>query len=101
MVKGKTHLAKGALNKRVKKLVRAGSGGGFTKGGIRRLARRAGVKRLSALVFGEVRASVAQFVKRVITDTTAYTEHARRKTVTAVDVVNALKKGGRMLYGYA
>ena len=28
-------------------------------------------------------------------------EHAKRKTVTAVDVVHSLKKRGRMLYGYA
>ena len=29
-----------------------------------------------------------------------YTEHARRKTVTAMDVVFALKKNGRTLYGF-
>ena len=41
------------------------------------------------------------FVERVVRDATAYTEHAKRKTVTAGDVVNSLKKFGRMLYGYA
>ncbi|GJR81467.1 histone H4, partial [Tanacetum coccineum] len=29
-----------------------------------------------------------------------YTEHARRKTVTAMDVVYALKRQGRTLYGF-
>jgi histone H3/H4 len=29
-----------------------------------------------------------------------YTEHAKRKTVTAMDVVYALKRQGRTLYGY-
>jgi hypothetical protein len=29
-----------------------------------------------------------------------YTEHAKRKTVTAMDVVYALKRQGRTLYGF-
>jgi histone H4 len=29
-----------------------------------------------------------------------YTEHARRKTVSAMDVVYALKRQGRTLYGF-
>ena len=29
-----------------------------------------------------------------------YTEHAKRKTVTAMDVVYALKRQGRSLYGF-
>ena len=29
-----------------------------------------------------------------------YTEHARRKTVTALDVVYALKRQGRTIYGF-
>ena len=29
-----------------------------------------------------------------------YTEHARRKTVTALDVVYALKRQGKTLYGF-
>jgi hypothetical protein len=29
-----------------------------------------------------------------------YTEHARRKTVTAMDVVYALKRQGKTLYGF-
>ncbi len=100
MAKGKSSAAKGTSNKRVKKLVRAGSNG-VTRGAIRRLARRAGAKRLSSLIYGEVRGCLKGFVERVVRDATAYTEHARRKTVSAGDVVNSLKKSGRMLYGYA
>ena len=32
-----------------------------------------------------------------IQDATAYTESAKRKTVTAGDIVNALKKKGKMM----
>ena len=35
----------------------------------------------------------------VIRDSVTYTEHAKRKTVTSLDVVYALKRSGRTLYG--
>ena len=35
-----------------------------------------------------------------VADDVTYTEHARRKTVTAMDVVYALKRQGRTLYGF-
>ena len=47
--------------------------------------------------------SVLSFVKcrlQVIRDSVTYTEHAKRKTVTALDVVYALKRSGRTLYGF-
>ena len=34
----------------------------------------------------------------VIRDSVTYTEHAKRKTVTSLDVVYALKRQGRTLY---
>jgi len=74
---------------------------GVTKGGIRRLARRGGVKRISGALYEEVRVLLKAFVEGVVRDATAYTEHAKRKTLTALDVVHALKKRGRVLYGYA
>ncbi|CAG8466276.1 7485_t:CDS:2 [Scutellospora calospora] len=65
---------------------------GCGKGGkglaIRRLARRGGVKRISGLIYEETR------------DAVTYTEHAKRKTVTSLDVVYALKRQGRTLYGF-
>ena len=36
----------------------------------------------------------------MIRDAVTYTEHAKRKTVTAMDVVYALKRQGRTLYGF-
>ena len=35
------------------------------------------------------------FLENVIRDAVTYTEHAKRKTVTAMDVVYALKRQGR------
>lgn len=73
---------------------------GITKPAIRRLARRGGVKRLSGTVYEETRSVLKTFLEAVIKDAVTYTEHAKRKTVTAMDVVYALKRRGRTLYGY-
>jgi histone H4 len=40
------------------------------------------------------------FLENVIRDSVTYTEHAKRKTVTSLDVVYALKRQGRTLYGF-
>ena len=60
---------------------------GITKPAIRRLARRGGVKRISGLIYEETRGVLKVFLENVIRDSVTYTEHARRKTVTAMDVV--------------
>jgi histone H4 len=73
---------------------------GITKPAIRRLARRGGVKRISGLIYEETRGVLKVFLENVIRDAVTYTEHARRKTVTAMDVVYALKRQGRTLYGF-
>jgi len=73
---------------------------GITKPAIRRLARRGGVKRISGLIYEETRQVLKLFLDNVIRDSLTYTEHARRKTVTAMDVVYALKRQGRTLYGF-
>lgn len=72
---------------------------GITKPAIRRLARRGGVKRISGLIYEETRGVLKTFLENVIRDSVTYTEHAKRKTVTALDVVYALKRSGRTLYG--
>jgi len=72
---------------------------GISKPAIRRLARRGGVKRISGLVYEETRGVLRVFLENVIRDAVTYTDHARRKTVTAMDVVYALK-GHRTLYGF-
>merc|ERR1712036_167763 len=70
---------------------------GITKPAIRRLARRGGVKRISGLIYEETRGVLKVFLENVIRDAVTYTEHAKRKTVTAMDVVYALKRQGRTL----
>ena len=74
---------------------------GVTKPAIRRLARRGGVKRISANIYEECRGVLKNFMETVVKDSVTYTEHARRKTVTAMDVVYSLKRQGKMIYGYA
>ena len=81
---------------------------GITKPAIRRLARRGGVKRISGLIYEETRGVLKIFLESessyptstasssdidsdVIRDSVTYTEHVKRKTVTALDVVYALK----------
>ena len=73
---------------------------GITKPAIRRLARRGGVKRISGLIYNEVRMTIKGFLEDIIKDAVAVTEHAKRKTVTVLDVVYALKRNGRTLYGF-
>ena len=57
---------------------------GITKPAIRRIARRGGVKRISGLIYEETRGVLKVFLENVIRDAVTYTEHARRKTVTAM-----------------
>lgn len=73
---------------------------GITKPAIRRLARRGGVKRVAGTIYEEVRGNLKDFLSNVIRDAVTYTDHAKRKTVTAMDVVYALKRQGRTLYGF-
>ena len=73
---------------------------GISNPAIRRLARRGGVKRISELIYEETRSILRSFLEKVLKDTIVYTEHAKRKTVTSLDVIYALKRQGRSLYGY-
>jgi histone H3/H4 len=96
--KGGKGLGKGGA-KRHRKVMRENIQG-ITKPAIRRLARRGGVKRISGDIYEEVRGVLRHFLENVIRDSVTYTEHARRKTVTALDVVYALKRQCRTLYGF-
>lgn len=73
---------------------------GITKPAIRRLARRGGVKRIGGTIYEETRGVIKMFLENIMPDILAYTEHSRRKTVIASDVVFALKRQGRILYGF-
>uniref|UniRef100_A0ACD5TN69 Uncharacterized protein n=1 Tax=Avena sativa TaxID=4498 RepID=A0ACD5TN69_AVESA len=93
--KGGKGLGKGGA-KRHRKVLRDNIQG-ITKPAIRRLARRGGVKRISGLIYEETRGVLKIFLENVIRDAVIYTEHARRKTVTAMDVVYALAPGSHLV----
>jgi len=73
---------------------------GITKSAIRSLARRAGVRRISGLVYEQTRDTLKAFLENVIRDAVTYTEHAKRKIVTAMDVVYSMKRLAETRYGF-
>ena len=91
--------SKAATGKRSKKVLKA-NGNAVSNGSIRRLARRGGVKRISAAVYGEVRDTLRRFVDGVVRDACSYTEHGKRKTVSVADIVASLRRRGRAIYGF-
>lgn len=100
---GKGKLGKQASKGKAKRIVKQSTSGAeyqVTKGALRRLARRGGVKRISDNSYNAVREFADQMIVKVTRDSIVYAEAARRKTITAMDVVYALKKNGKTLYGY-
>ncbi|KAJ1391007.1 histone-fold-containing protein [Ochromonadaceae sp. CCMP2298] len=95
---GKKGLGKGGA-KRHRKVLRDNIHG-ITKAAIRRLARRAGVKRICGLIYEETRGVLKKFLEGVCADAVIYTDYAHRRTVSALDIVHALKKRGITLYGF-
>jgi histone H3 len=74
---------------------------GITKPALRRVARRAGVKRLSGVVYEMLRNSLRGFLDRQVSAISAIAGHANRKTIESRDVVLGLKLNGvRLLTGY-
>lgn len=71
---------------------------GISKNDIKRLARKGGVKRIDGLIYDEIRCALKKFLKNVIKDSITYSEHVRRKTVTTIDILYALKRSGKTLY---
>ncbi|KAH0679656.1 hypothetical protein KY284_020741 [Solanum tuberosum] len=67
---------------------------------IRHLACRGAVKCISRLIYEKTRGVLKIFLENLIPDAVTYTEHTRRKTVSALEVEYALKRQGRTLYGY-
>uniref|UniRef100_A0A8C4M7L7 Histone H4 n=1 Tax=Equus asinus asinus TaxID=83772 RepID=A0A8C4M7L7_EQUAS len=88
--KGGKGLGKGGA-KRHRKVLRDNIQG-ITKPAIRRQAQDGHpVKRTSGLIYGKARGVLKVFLEKVIQDAVSYTEHAKRKTVTAMDFAYALK----------
>lgn len=72
----------------------------ITKPSIRRIARRAGVKRLSQPMYHEARSLLDKFLETVLRGSIIYTLNGKRTTISAMDVVYSLKRSGRTLYGF-
>ncbi|RXG54228.1 Histone H4 [Armadillidium vulgare] len=69
---------------------------GITKPAIRRLCSSRWCKAyLSGLIYEETRGVLKVFLENAIRDAVTYTEHAKRKTVTAMDVVYANRPWAR------
>lgn len=94
---GKTYYGKGVKHR--PKPVR-GNVKGIKKGGIRRLARRAGIKRISNVLYEKVRVILQKYLRHVLRDAFIYRDHGSRKTVSISDVTSSLNKRGRNIYGY-
>lgn len=92
--------SKGKAKRHAKKGVAETKVAPITKGALRRLARRGGVKRISDNSYGPMREFADAMLVKVTRDSIVYAESAKRRTVTAMDVVYALKKNGKTLYGY-
>ncbi|CAG8467470.1 5573_t:CDS:2 [Dentiscutata erythropus] len=73
---------------------------GITKPAIRRLARRGGVKRISADIYENARSALKDFLTDVLRDVVSYVEYERRKTVGVMEILLALKRRGRTMYGF-
>ncbi len=65
------------------------------KADIRRMARRGGVKRMAGDIYEQTRHAVIDYVEEVVRNAIMYTEHSKRKTVTSMDIVYALKRMGQ------
>ncbi|CAH1432391.1 unnamed protein product [Lactuca virosa] len=61
---------------------------------------RSNLKKFEDVRTWKGRERIGEGRSKASSDAVTYTEHARRKTVTAMDVVYALKRQGRTLYGF-
>ncbi|KAJ2980401.1 hypothetical protein NUW58_g6952 [Xylaria curta] len=66
----------------------------------RRLARRGGVKRISAAIYEDARQVLRKRLEEIIKDCVTYTEYRQAKTVTINDVLHSLRRQGRPIYGF-
>ena len=73
---------------------------GIAKPAIHHLVRCGGAKRIFGLIYKETSGVLKVFLENVIRDAVNYTEDTERKTVTAMDVVYALKRQECTLYGF-
>ncbi|KAF4556450.1 Histone H4-like protein [Elsinoe fawcettii] len=75
-------------------------GAGITKPAIRRLARRGGVKRISGMIYDEIRLVLRTYLEKVLKDVCAMVDHSGRQTAMVSDIVFVLNRQGRTLWGF-
>ncbi len=71
---------------------------GTTKPAIRRLARRAGVKRIGGSMYDKVKTELEEYTGKLLQAALNYTECGKRKTVMVIDVISAAKQQGTTYY---
>ncbi|KAI9821835.1 MAG: hypothetical protein M1827_002417 [Pycnora praestabilis] len=84
-------LGKGIGHRRHRKIIKD-TIRGITRGDIRRLARRGGVKRISKQIYDEMREVMRSYMEGLLKDCVIFLDHADRKTITVTDVIFALKR---------
>lgn len=82
------------------RLVQRNSIASITAPAIRRIARRAGVKRSSAATTDVAREALSNFMSSLVGDALVYMNSGGRKTVSTEDVAHAATKRGRPIYGF-
>ncbi|KJX94700.1 histon H4 like protein [Zymoseptoria brevis] len=73
---------------------------GVTKGDIRRMARRGGIKRIAGGIYEETRLVLRKRLEVLLKDIAAVVELSGRKTVCVTDVVFVLNRVGNPIYGF-
>jgi histone H4 len=71
---------------------------GLTKPAIRRLSRRAGIRRISSVLYAGVREIVAADTAAIVADAMCFMAAARRATIGYADVKAAAAHRGLVLY---
>ena len=75
---------------------------GLTNGKIRQICQRSGIKRISGIVYEQIRAVIDEYCNDVMGYALCYTKHRRQETLREIDIVHASQCSGVMqsLYGF-
>jgi histone H4 len=71
----------------------------ITNPDIRRLARKAGVMRISKDIYHKSKTLIKDDVTNILKDAIVYTENSKRKTISTMDIVYTLRRKGFNIYG--
>ena len=72
----------------------------ISKAAICRMARCGGVMQISGNIYEKVWGILKAFLEEVVKDVIIYCQYSECKTVTMMDIIYALKRHGRHLYGF-